>query len=239
LGSDIFKVSTVEHCMSAVAALQIDNLFIELSGPELPIGDGSADCFLKALEGAGIQEEQSLRKYIYITHPIYFSQGDKYAYALPHNSYKLSCTIEFSHPKIGKQKIELEVSPYTFAKELARARTFGFLKDVEALQVKGLALGGSLDNAVVLDDKDVLNPDGLRYPDEFVRHKAMDAMGDMLMLGHPIIGHVILYKAGHDVMHGFVEKIMASQDSYRVIELAEPLTYSTNYENLTLAHRFG
>jgi UDP-3-O-[3-hydroxymyristoyl] N-acetylglucosamine deacetylase len=239
LGSDIFKVSTVEHCMAAVAVLQIDNLFIELSGPELPIGDGSADCFFRALESAGIQEEQTLRQYLYVTQPIYFSQGDKYAYALPHNSFKLTCTIEFSHSKIGKQKIELEVNSHTFSKELARARTFGFLKDVEALQIKGLALGGSLENAVVLDDHDILNPDGLRYPDEFVRHKAMDAIGDMLMLGHPLIGHVVLHKAGHDVMHGFVEKVMASVDSYRLIELAQPLSYPSGLENLTLSHRFG
>lgn len=239
LGSEHFMVSTVEHCMAAVSALQIDNLYIELSGPELPIGDGSADCFFKALQSAGIIEIQALRNYIYVTQPIYFSQGDKYAYVLPHNSFKLTCTIEFSHPKIGKQKIELEVNSHTFSKELSRARTFGFMKDVEALKVKGLALGGSLENAVVLDDSDVLNPDGLRYPDEFVRHKAMDAIGDMLMLGYPLIGHVVLHKAGHDVMHGFVEKVMAATDSYRIIELAQPLTYSSGIENLTLAHRFG
>ncbi len=240
LGSDLFMVSTVEHCMAAVAALQIDNLYIELSGPELPIGDGSAHCFFMALQEAGVHEYESFRQYIYVTNPIYFSQGDKYAYVLPHNSFRLSCSIEFSHPKIGKQKIELDVNPYSFERELSHARTFGFLKDVEALQVRGLALGGSLDNAVVLDSHDVLNPGGLRYPDEFVRHKAMDAIGDMLMLGYPIIGHVVLHKAGHDVMHGFVEKVTSSVDSYRLIELAQPLSYtSSNSDHLSLAPRFA
>ncbi len=240
LGSDLFMVSTVEHCMAAVAALQIDNLFIELSGPELPIGDGSAHCFFEALQTAGIHEYEGFRKYIYITQPIYFSQGDKHAYVLPYNSFKLTCTIEFPHPKIGKQKIELDVNSYTFERELSKARTFGFLKDVEALKVRGLALGGSLDNAVVLDDHDILNPSGLRYPDEFVRHKAMDAIGDMLMLGYPLIGHVVLHKAGHDVMHGFVERVTSSVDSYRIIELAQPLSYSSTVsQNLSLAPRFA
>jgi UDP-3-O-[3-hydroxymyristoyl] N-acetylglucosamine deacetylase len=243
LGSDLFMVSTVEHCMAAVSALQIDNLIIELSGPELPIGDGSAHCFFETLQEAGIHEYESFRKYIYITQPIYFSQGDKHAYVLPYNSFRLTCTIEFPHPKIGKQKIELDVNPYTFERELSKARTFGFLKDVEALKVKGLALGGSLDNAVVLDEHDILNPGGLRYPDEFVRHKAMDAIGDMLMLGYPLIGHVVLHKAGHDVMHGFVERVTSSSDSYRIIELAQPLSYSLSgssiLDNLSLAPKFA
>jgi UDP-3-O-[3-hydroxymyristoyl] N-acetylglucosamine deacetylase len=246
LGSDLFMVSTVEHCMAAVAALQIDNLYIELSGPELPIGDGSAEIFLKTLNSAGIQEEEVLRKYIYITQPIYFSQGDKYAYALPHNSFKMTCTIDFPHPKIGRQQIELEINSHTFAKELAPARTFGFLKDVEALKKRGLALGGSLENAVVLDDHDVLNPEGLRFGDEFVRHKAMDAVGDMLMLGYPLIGHIVLHKAGHDLMHGFVEKLMASTDSYRIIELGQPMSFPSTLspssvipEKLQYRHRFG
>jgi len=239
LGSDIFAISTVEHCMAAVGALGIDNLYIELAGPELPIGDGSADSFFRQLQSAGIHEQTSLRKYIYVTQPIYFSQGDKYAYVLPHNSLRLTCTIEFPHRKIGKQRIELEVNSHTFSRELSTARTFGFLKDVEAMKAKGLALGGSLDNAVVLDDRDILNPDGLRFADEFVRHKAMDAIGDLLMLGTPLIGHVVLHKAGHDVMHGFVEKIMSSSESYRYIELATPMSYTESIESLGLRQRYG
>ncbi|MBK9293282.1 MAG: UDP-3-O-acyl-N-acetylglucosamine deacetylase [Oligoflexia bacterium] len=224
LGSDIFAVSTVEHCMSAVSAAQIDNLIIELEGPELPICDGSSFEYFKALQSGGVIEQNAYRSYFYITKPLYYSKGDKYAYVLPYNGFKVSCTIEFAHPKILKQKIELDVTPFSYEKELSSARTFGFIKDVEALQKQGLALGGSLKNAVVLDEKSILNPEGLRFDDEFVRHKAMDAIGDLTMLGHPLIGHVVLHKAGHDVMHEFVQKILQSPDCYRVTEIVEPLT---------------
>lgn len=224
LGSDYFAISTVEHCMSAIAALQLDNLIVELTGPELPIGDGSAKCYFDSLKSAGIVEQEGLRKYMYVTQPIYYSQGDKYAYILPYNGFKISCTIEFPHKKIGRQKIELDINEHSFSQNLADARTFGFMKDVEGLKKRGLALGGSLDNAVVLDDHDILNPDGLRYSDEFVRHKAMDALGDLLMLGRPIIGHVVLHKAGHDVMHGLVEKVLNAEDSFRIIELVNTIS---------------
>jgi UDP-3-O-[3-hydroxymyristoyl] N-acetylglucosamine deacetylase len=239
LGSELFAISTVEHCMSAIAALQIDNLYIELDGPELPIGDGSADCYFRALQGAGIIEQGALRKYYYVTQPIYFSQGDKYAYALPHNGFRISCVIDFPHQRIGRQRIEIDVNEHTFSRELATARTFGFLKDVEALKKKGLALGGSLDNAVVLDEREILNPDGLRFNDEFVRHKTMDAIGDLLMVGYPILGHIVLHKAGHDVMHGFVQKLLSASESYRLIELADPLSYASGFEDLYLRSQLG
>lgn len=224
LGSDLFAVSTVEHCMSAVSACQIDNLYIELEGAEIPIGDGSADPFFQALRAGGVVEQSVLRSYFLITKPVHFSQGDKYASVIPYNGFKISCTIEFPHPAIKKQKIEVDINSYTFEKELARARTFGFMRDVEALQKKGLALGGSLDNAVVLDDEKVLNPEGLRFKDEFVRHKAMDAMGDLTMLGAPLMGHLVLHKAGHDVMHGFVEKLLQSTDCFKITEIVDPIT---------------
>lgn len=224
LGSDIFAISTVEHCMAAVSASQIDNLVIELEGPEIPIGDGSALFFFNALQSVGAIEQNAFRKYFYITQPLYYSQGDKHAFAIPYNGFKLSCTIEFPHPAIKKQKIELDITTHSFSKELADARTFGFLKDVEALQKRGLALGGSLENAVVLDEEKVLNPEGLRYADEFVRHKAMDAIGDMTMLGAPVMGHIGLYKAGHDVMHEFVEKLLVSTDCYKITEVTEPIS---------------
>lgn len=231
LGNDVFMVSTVEHCMSAVGAHQIDNLVIELSGPEIPIGDGSARTFFETIESVGIVEQPSFRKYLYVTEPIYYMDGEKKAYVLPYNGFKITCSIEFPHPKIGQQEISLDISKDNFARELATARTFGFLKDVEALQKKGLALGGSLENAIVLDEEEILNPEGLRFADEFVRHKAMDAMGDILLLGHPLVGHFILHKAGHDVMHGFVKKIAESQDSYRIVELGEkPLAQPTELD---------
>ena len=132
---------------------------------------------------------------------------------------RVTCTIEFPHPKIGKQKIDLDINENSFARELARARTFGFLKDVEMMRERGLALGGSLDNAVVLDNREVLNPEGLRFPDEFVRHKALDALGDLATLGVPLMGHLVLYKAGHDVMNKLVRKIQSSPESIRNVEL--------------------
>jgi UDP-3-O-[3-hydroxymyristoyl] N-acetylglucosamine deacetylase len=149
LGSDIFAISTVEHCMAAVAACQVDNLVIELDGPEIPIGDGSAKIFFDALNEAGTIEQPAHRTYFYITQPLYYSQGDKHAFAVPYNGFKMTCTIEFPHPDIMKQKIEIDITKHSFEMELANSRTFGFLKDVEAMQKKGLALGGSLENAIV------------------------------------------------------------------------------------------
>lgn len=228
LGSDAFSVSTVEHCLSTLAAFRIDNIFIELDGPEIPICDGSALAFMEAIVSAGMVEQEAPRKYAFVTRPIYYGDGDKHAYVVPYNGLRVTCTIEFSHPCIGRQKIDLDVNENTFARELARARTFGFLKDAQALRERGLAKGGSLDNTVVLDSQEVVNPEGLRYRDEFVRHKAMDALGDLVTLGMPLMGHIILYKAGHDVMNKLVKQILDSPDCYRHIELgadvpSEPL----------------
>ncbi len=223
LGGPAFSVSTVEHCLSTLAAFRIDNLFIELNGPEIPIGDGSAYVFMEALFAAGLVEQEEPRKYAYITQPIYYGDGEKHAYVVPYNGLRLTCTIEFPHAKIGKQKIDLDINEHSFARELSRARTFGFLKDVEAMRARGLARGGSLDNAIVLDNQEILNPDGLRYVDEFVRHKALDALGDLVTLGMPLMGHLVLYKAGHDVMNRLVRKILESADCYRHIELGADL----------------
>lgn len=223
LGGPQFSVSTVEHCLSSLAAFRIDNLFIELSGPEIPIGDGSAYIFMEALLGAGLVEQEEPRKYAYITQPIFYGDGEKHAYVVPYNGLRVTTTIEFAHPKIGKQKIDLDINEQSFARELSRARTFGFMKDVEAMRAKGLARGGSLDNAVVLDHQDILNPEGLRFEDEFVRHKALDALGDLVTLGMPLMGHLVLYKAGHDVLNRLVRKILESPDSYRHIELGASL----------------
>lgn len=223
LGGQAFSVSTVEHCLSALAALRIDNLFIELDGPEIPIGDGSARVFLDAIMKAGFVEQNRPRKYAYITEPIYYGTDEKHAYVTPYNGLRLSCTIDFPHPKIGRQYLDLDINEEIFDRELASARTFGFLKDVETLRAKGLALGGSLDNAVVLDGEEVLNPEGLRFPDECVRHKILDALGDLVTLGMPLMGHVVLHKAGHDVMNHLVRKIIESTDSYRHIELGTHL----------------
>ena len=222
LGGESFSVSTVEHCLAAVAAFRIDNLLIELDGPEIPIVDGSAQGFAEALLGAGFYDQSLPRKYLYVTQPVYYGDGDKYGYVLPYHGLKVSCTIEFSVQAIGRQEIHLDINEQSFMRELAKARTFGFLKDVEAMRAKGLARGGDLTNAVVLDHQGVMNPEGLRYPDEFVRHKALDALGDLVTLGHPLMGHVVLYKAGHDMMNRLVRLLLESTHAYRWTELGTP-----------------
>jgi UDP-3-O-[3-hydroxymyristoyl] N-acetylglucosamine deacetylase len=219
IGHKDFSVATIEHCVSALSALRIDNLFIELDGPEIPIGDGSAMPFLNALLTVGMIEQDQPRKYCYITEPIYFAEGEKHAYVVPYHGLRLTLTIDFQHPLIGQQKLDIDVNETSFSREIAPARTFGFLKDVEELKGKGLARGGSLDNAIVLDDKNILNAEGLRFPDEFVRHKALDALGDLVTLEMPLMGHVVLHKAGHDIMNKLVRKIMESRSSYRFVEL--------------------
>lgn len=219
IGGSAFSVATIEHCLSALSALRIDNLFVELDGPEIPICDGSSKNFLEALLAVGMVEQDQPRKYCYVTEPIYLSEGDKHAYVLPYHGLRLTVTIDFPHAAIGKQKLDIDINEQSFSREVAGARTFGFLKDVEALQARGLAKGGSLDNAIVLDDQKIINPNGLRWPDEFVRHKALDALGDLVTLEMPLMGHVILYKAGHDLMNKLVKKIKESKTSYRYVEL--------------------
>jgi UDP-3-O-[3-hydroxymyristoyl] N-acetylglucosamine deacetylase len=219
LGEGAFSVSTVEHCLSSLAAFRIDNIYVELSGPEIPIGDGSAYIFMEALLAAGPVDQDEPRQYAYVTQPIFYGDDEKHAYIVPYNGLRLTCTIDFAHPKIGRQRIDLDINETTFAREISRARTFGFLKDVETMRSRGLALGGSLDNAIVLDENSVVNPEGLRFVDEFVRHKALDALGDLVTLGRPLMGHVVLYKAGHDVMNRLVRQVLATPESFRLLEL--------------------
>lgn len=224
LGGAQFSVATVEHCLSALSALRIDNLFIELDGPEIPICDGSAQDFLAALHRVGLVEQDQPRKYCYVTQAVYFSEGEKQAYVVPYHGLRLTVTIDFPHPVIGKQKIDLDINDQSFTRELASARTFGFIKDVEMLKSRGLAFGASLENAIGLDDQGVANPEGLRFPDEFVRHKALDALGDLVTLGMPLMGHVVLHKAGHDVMNKLVRKVIESTQCYKHIELGADLS---------------
>lgn len=230
-----FSVSTVEHCFSSLAAFRIDNLIIELSGPEIPIGDGSARVFMEALLSAGLVDQDEPRRYAYITKPIFYGDGEKHAYVVPYNGLRVTCTIDFAHPAIGRQVYDLDINETTFQRELAGARTFGFLKDVEAMRARGLARGGSLENAVVLDESSIVNPGGLRFANEFVRHKMLDALGDLVTLGMPLMGHVVLYKAGHDVMNKLVKKVLESPDSLRRLELGTEMpsvpTFDTSFES--------
>lgn len=223
IGSKEFSVSTVEHCLSTLAALRIDNAFIEIDGPEIPIVDGSSANFLEAILASGVVEQDQPRKYIYIKEPIQVIDGEKQAFVLPYNGLRITCTIDFSHPGIGKQTIDLDINEVSFAREIASARTFGFLKDVEKLHSMGLALGGSYDNAIVLDDSKVLNQSGLRFSDEFVRHKVLDALGDLVTLGAPLMGHLILYKAGHDLLNQLVRRILMLPERTAPFEMAEAI----------------
>jgi UDP-3-O-[3-hydroxymyristoyl] N-acetylglucosamine deacetylase len=219
LGGEHFSVSTVEHCLSAMAALRIDNLYIELDGPEIPIVDGSAKPYLDALLQAGLTEQDLARKYLYITEPVYLGNDTKYVFAVPYSGLRVTATIDFAHPGIGRQHLDLDINEHTFTQQIAQARTFGFVKDVAYLHSKGLALGASLDNAIGLDDSGILNAGGLRFPDEFVRHKVLDALGDLVTLGYPLMGHITLFKAGHDMMNRFVKKVLQSSNCYRLVEL--------------------
>lgn len=219
LGYGSFRISTVEHCLCAVSALRIDNLIIELEGPEIPIIDGSSIHFLEALQKVGLIEQSMSRLYWVIHEPMRVVSGDKWAEALPYYGLRLSVTIEFPHPVIGKQHIDIDINETSFHQELARARTFGFLKDVELLRSQGLARGGSLQNAIVLDESGILNPEGLRWPDEFVRHKALDALGDLALLGAPLMGHIRLHKAGHDILHQLVTRIRETPTHSRLQQM--------------------
>jgi UDP-3-O-[3-hydroxymyristoyl] N-acetylglucosamine deacetylase len=199
LKRDGASISTVEHVMSALAGLGIDNLHVDVAGPEIPIMDGSAAPFVFLLQSAGIVEQDVAKKYLRIVAPVEARDGDKWARFDPFNGFKLDFTIDFPHPMFGSEnrQVVIDFAEHSYVREVARARTFGFMQDVEALRAAGLGLGGSLQNAVVLDDARVLNAEGLRYDNEFVKHKVLDAIGDLYLLGHPLIGQYTAFKSGH------------------------------------------
>lgn len=211
-----FKVSTVEHLLSAMAGLGIDNAYIDIDGPEVPIMDGSAAPFVFLIQSAGIHEQQAEKKFIRILKPIEVKQGEKYARFVPYEGYKISFTIDFAHPVFsGKpQNATFDFSTTSYVKEVCRARTFGFLSDYEKLRACNLAKGGSLDNAIVVDDYRVLNEDGLRFEDEFVKHKVLDAMGDLYLLGSGLIGAFEGYKSGHELNNQLLRKLMQYQHAW-------------------------
>jgi len=204
MGGDGFTVSTIEHALAAANALELDNLIFEVNGPEFPILDGSSIMFVEGFEDAGVLTQKQPKNYIVVKEKIEFQEGDKFASIEPYMGFKIEASIDFSHPAIGKQELSIEINPYNFKTQISKARTFGFLKDVEMLRARGLALGGSMENAIVLDNDQVLNPEGLRFSDEFIRHKILDAVGDIATLGQPIRGCLKLNKAGHDLMNKLV-----------------------------------
>lgn len=213
---DGVKVSTVEHLLAAFAGLGIDNAYVELSAAEVPIMDGSAGPFVFLIQSAGVQEQPRPKRFLRIKRPVRVEEGEKWASFEPYNGFKITFTIDFDHPAFATraQTATLDFASTSFVKEVSRARTFGFLSDIEILRQQSFALGGSLDNAVVVDDYRVLNEDGLRFEDEFVRHKILDAIGDLYLLGHSLIGAFHGYKSGHALNNKLLLALLADQAAW-------------------------
>jgi UDP-3-O-[3-hydroxymyristoyl] N-acetylglucosamine deacetylase len=225
------KVSTVEHLLSAFAGLGVDNAFVEISAPEIPIMDGSAGPFVFLLQSAGIEEQMLPKRFVRIRKSIEVRDGDKWARFDPFNGFKVNFEIEFDHPIFRRhsQKASMDFSTTSFLREISRARTFGFMRDLEKLRSHNLALGGTLDNAIVLDDFKVLNEDGLRYEDEFVKHKILDAIGDLYLLGHSLIGEFSGYKSGHFLNNRLLRALMADASAWEEVTFRDrseaPISY--------------
>lgn len=225
------RVSTVEHLLSAMAGLGIDNAIVEVSAPEVPIMDGSAGPFVFLIQSAGIQEQAAAKKFIRIKKPVTVRDGDKVASFLPFEGFKVSFSIDFDHPVFQGRTLATSVdfSSTSFVKEVSRARTFGFMHEIEYLRSKGLAKGGSIDNAIVVDDYRILNEDGLRYEDEFVKHKVLDAIGDLYLLGNSLIGEFKAHKSGHALNNKSLRQLISEKDAWEVVtfddEHAAPISY--------------
>ena len=217
------KISTVEHLLSALAGLGVDNAIVDVSASEVPIMDGSAGPFVFLIQSAGVVEQEAPKEYIRIKRSVRVADGDKWASFEPFKGFKVSFTIDFEHPAFPNhlKTATMDFSSTTFVKEVSRARTFGFMKDIEFLRENNLALGGSLDNAIVVDDDKVLNEDGLRYADEFVKHKILDAIGDLYLLGHSLIGEFKGYKSGHSLNNQLLRTLLDNPDSWEKVSFDE------------------
>jgi UDP-3-O-[3-hydroxymyristoyl] N-acetylglucosamine deacetylase len=213
------KIKTTEHLLAALAGLGIDNAYIDLSSEEVPIMDGSAGPFVFLIQSAGIEEQNAAKRFIRITKTLQVTDGDKWARFEPFEGFKIGFTIDFKHPAFKKStaNAEIDFSTTSFVKEISRARTFGFMKDIEYMRDRNLALGGSLDNAIVLDDYRVVNEEGLRYDDEFVKHKILDAVGDLYLMGHPIIGAYYAYKSGHGLNNQLLRALIADPSAWEEV----------------------
>lgn len=221
IGTEGCIVSTIEHLMASFSGLAIDNAIVEVDSYELPIMDGSAGPFTAMIRSAGIEELESPRCYFTVKAPIEIEENGKSVGVYPSSDYRISYTIDYDHPLIKRQNHTLVVTAESYEKEISTARTFGFLHELETMQKFGLAKGGSLDNAVVIGKNDILNEDGLRFADEFVRHKILDAIGDFSLLGMPVLGHVVVHKSGHAFNHAFLETFFANKDCWET-RSAEP-----------------
>ena len=213
------RVSTVEHLLSAMAGLGIDNAIIDVTAPEVPIMDGSAGPFVFLLQSAGIKEQEAPKQFIRIKRPVTVTDGDKVASFKPFDGFKVSFSIDFDHPAFHNRtlKAEVDFSSTSFVKEVSRARTFGFMHEIEYLRSQGLARGGSMDNAIVVDEYQVLNEDGLRYEDEFVKHKILDAIGDLYLLGNSLIGEFVGHKSGHGLNNASLRELISQKDAWEVV----------------------
>lgn len=225
------RISTVEHLMSAVAGLGIDNVYVDISAPEVPIMDGSAGPFVFLIQSAGIVEQDAPKKFIRIKQGVKVEDGDKWARFEPFDGFKVGFSIDFEHPvfTMDNQFAELDFSTTSFVKEVSRARTFGFVRDVERLRKNELALGASMDNAIALDDYRVLNEDGLRYEDEFVKHKILDAIGDLYLLGHSLIGAFTGHKSGHALNNALLRKLLATENAWEEVTFEDDVDLPISY----------
>ncbi len=226
------RISTVEHLLSAMAGMGVDNAYIDVSAAEVPIMDGSAGPFVFLIQSAGIEEQNAAKRFIRIRKKVRIDDGDRWVQFVPYDGFKVSMSIDFDHPVFRNrdQETEIDFSSTSFVKEVSRARTFGFMSQLEQLRAQNLALGGSLDNAIVVDDYRVLNEDGLRYEDEFVKHKLLDAIGDLYLLGYSLIGAFRGHKSGHFLNNKLLLELMAREDAWEVVTFDEehkaPISYS-------------
>lgn len=234
---DGVRVATVEHLLSAFAGLGIDNAYVDLSAPEVPIMDGSAGPFVFLIQSAGIEEQNAPKRYIRIIKPIRVEEGDKWARFDPFNGFKVTFSIDFNHPVFNttSQKTEVDFSTTSFVREVSRARTFGFTRDMEMLRKNNLALGGSMENAIVVDDYRVLNVDGLRYEDEFVKHKVLDAIGDLYLLGHSLIGAFTGHKSGHALNNKLLCTLLENESCWELVTFEEDEVVPISYMQPVLA----
>jgi UDP-3-O-[3-hydroxymyristoyl] N-acetylglucosamine deacetylase len=231
LGLGEARVSTVEHLLSAMAGLGIDNAFVDVTAPEVPIMDGSAGPFVFLLQSAGVEEQPAAKKFIRIKKPVTVRDGDKQASLLPFEGFKVAFSIDFDHPVFHDRAAfaEIDFSTTSFVKEVSRARTFGFMHEIEYLRAQGLARGGSVDNAIVVDEFRILNQDGLRYEDEFVKHKVLDAIGDLYLLGHSLIGEFRAHKSGHALNNAVLRALLDREDAWEMVTFDEAETAPISY----------
>ncbi len=223
LGYDGVKIRTVEHILAALSGLGIDNLIVEVNGPEIPILDGSSIELISLILNSGIAKQGKKRPFLRITNPVFFADGQAEIAAFPYDGRRITYRIHFNHHLLGEQNLSLEISEENFVKEIAPARTFGFLKDVEYLKANGFAKGGSLENAIILGSDGILNASGLRFKDEFVRHKILDLIGDFSLIGFPIYGHIIANKSGHTANLKFLKKLISCQNCWEIVsEISQP-----------------